>query len=88
MKISTLTVYKSYQKSSLGITFIKIAVEKQDEEGKKIWVLIILVSQPILRHFGFNIKTKLIKGLVEYLYSFSTHKPQCRTISVQLGDED
>ena len=59
-----------------------MVVEKQDKEGKKIWVLTILVSQPVLRHFRFNIKTKLIKGLVKYLYSFSAYKLQRYTISV------
>jgi len=42
----------------------------------------MLVSQPILRHFRFNIKTKLIEGPVKYLYGFSAHKSQRRTISV------
>jgi len=36
MKISTLAIHESYQKSGLGRTLIKIVVEKQDEEGKKI----------------------------------------------------
>jgi len=34
----------------------------------------MLASQPVLKHFRFNIKTKLIKGLVEYLHGFSTRK--------------
>ena len=88
MKISTLAVHESYQKSSLGSTLVKIAVEKQDEEGKKIQVLTMPASQPILRHFGFDIKTKLIEGPVKYLHSFGAYKPQRRTISVQLGDKD
>ena len=53
-----------------------------------MWVLAMLASQPVLRHFGFNIKTKSIKGPVKYLYGFGTCKPQRRTISVQLGDKD
>jgi hypothetical protein len=65
-----------------------MAVEKQNKEGKKIWVLAILVNQPVLKYFNFNIKTKLIKGLVEYLYSFSTCKPQYHTKSIQLGDKN
>ena len=65
-----------------------MVVEKQDKEGKKIWVLAMLASQPILKYFGFNIKTKLIEGPVKYLYSFSTYKLQRYTISVQLGDKD
>jgi len=43
----------------------------------------MLVSQFILRYFGFNIKTKLIEGPVVYLHSFSACKPQRRTTSVQ-----
>jgi hypothetical protein len=48
----------------------------------------MLASQPILRHFGFNIKTKLINSPVKYLHSFSTYKPQYYTTSIQLGDKD
>ena len=65
-----------------------MAVKKQDKEGKKIQVSAMLASQPVLRYFGFNIKTKLIKGLVKYLYGFSAYEPQCYIISVQLEDED
>ena len=65
-----------------------MAVEKQDKEGKKMWVSAIPASQPVLRHFGFNIKTKLIEDPVEYLHSFGAHEPQCRTTSIQLGDKD
>jgi hypothetical protein len=42
----------------------------------------MLVSQPVLKYFRFNIKTKLIEGLVEYLYGFSAYKLQRRTISI------
>jgi len=30
----------------------------------------MLVSQPVLRYFRFDIKTKLIEGPVKYLYGF------------------
>ena len=36
MKIFILAVYKFYQKSGLSRTLVKMAVEKQDKEGKKI----------------------------------------------------
>ena len=51
-----------------------MVVKKQDEEGKKIWVLAMPASQPILRYFGFNIETKLIEGPVEYLHGFGARK--------------
>ena len=51
-----------------------MVVKKQDKEGKKMWVLAMLASQPVLKYFGFNIKTKLIKGLVEYLYGFNARE--------------
>jgi len=53
-----------------------------------MWVSAMLASQPVLRHFGFNIKTKLIKSLVEYLYGFSIYKLQRRIISIQLKNKN
>jgi GNAT superfamily N-acetyltransferase len=88
MKISTLTVHESYQKSGLGKALAKMAVKKQDEEGKKMWVSAMPASQPVLRYVGFNIETKLIEGPVEYLHGFGAREPQRRTTSVQLGDKD